>query len=102
MRRFKVSYHGLTLAAYDNGGDGLPVIFQHGLGGDQGQVEEVFPDAVGLHRLTLECPAHGASPPAAGGYSVAGFADAVLAMADHAGIERFVVGGISMLSLIHI
>ena len=78
-------------------GSGEPVLFQHGLGGDAAQVAEVFPDAAGWRRLTLECRAHGGSdagPPDA--LSIATFADDVVALADMHGVERFVVGGISM------
>jgi pimeloyl-ACP methyl ester carboxylesterase len=80
-----------------DGGDGLPVIFQHGLGGDEAQVAEVFPDARGIRRLTLECRGQGRSK--AGDpeqFSIANFSDDVLAFADSRGIGRFVVGGISM------
>jgi pimeloyl-ACP methyl ester carboxylesterase len=80
-----------------DGGHGLPVIFQHGLGGDEAQVAEVFPDAPGIRRLTVECRGQGrsdAGDPA--GFSIANFSDDVLAFADSRGIDRFVVGGISM------
>ena len=56
-----------------------------------------FPTATGYRRLTLECRGQGRSP--AGdveSYSIATFADDVLAFADWRGVERFVVGGISM------
>jgi pimeloyl-ACP methyl ester carboxylesterase len=78
-------------------GAGLPVIFQHGLGGDEGQVAEVFPDGHGFRRLTLECRGQGRSPAGTPeSYLIATFADDVLAFADARGVERFVVGGISM------
>lgn len=84
---------GLALAGYDVG-DGLPVIFQHGLGGDKAQVAEAFPES-GYRRLTLECRSHGAS--ARGDrFSIAMFADDVLAFADARGLDRFAIGGISM------
>ncbi len=80
-----------------DGGEGLPVIFQHGLGGDEAQVAEIFPDIHGIRRLTLECRGQGKS--GAGDvrqFSMANFADDVLAFADSRGVERFIVGGISM------
>jgi pimeloyl-ACP methyl ester carboxylesterase len=76
---------------------GLPVVFQHGLGGDAAQVAESFPDRAAYRRITLECRAQGASQ--AGEirpFSIAMFADDVLAACNERGIERFVVGGISM------
>ena len=87
---------GVELAGHEFGG-GFPVIFQHGLGGDASQVAEVFPDGPAIRRLTLECRAQGGSK--AGPFellSIRTFADDVLAYADSRGIEKFVVGGISM------
>ena len=86
---------GAALKGWD-GGQGAPVIFQHGLGGDNAQVAGVFPDE-GFRRLTLECRTHGASDagdPAL--FSIARFADDVLAFADARGVQRFALGGISM------
>jgi pimeloyl-ACP methyl ester carboxylesterase len=87
---------GVSLAGLDRGG-GLPVVFQHGLGGDEAQVAEVFPDDEGFRRLTLDCRGQGRSPACAPeSCSIAGFADDVAAFADARGADRFVVGGISM------
>ena len=78
-------------------GAGLPVVFQHGLGGNEAQIAEVFPDGDGYRRLTLECRGQGrSSPDDVEHYSIATFAQDVLAFADWRGVERFVVGGISM------
>ncbi|MCV3207708.1 alpha/beta hydrolase [Mesorhizobium sp. YC-39] len=85
-----------TLRVSDTG-DGLAVVFQHGLGGSEAQVVQAFPAGAGVRRLTLECRGHGASglgvirP-----FSMSMFADDVLAAADQAGLDRFVAGGISM------
>ena len=87
---------GLKLAGTDTGA-GFPVIFQHGLGGDDAQVAEVFPDTTGVRRLTLDCRGQGRSPLGEPRHlSIATFADDVLAFADHCGVQRFAVGGISM------
>ncbi|MBZ9853145.1 alpha/beta hydrolase [Mesorhizobium sp. CA13] len=86
-----------ALRVFDTGQGGLPVVFQHGLGGDAAQVAQNFPDGPTRRRLTVECRAQGGS--GAGHkrpFSIAMFADDVLAAADAAGIERFVAGGISM------
>ena len=83
--------------AYRDVGTGLPVIFQHGLGGDEAQVADVFPDLPQTWRVTLECRGQGGS-----GYgpverlSIATFAEDVEALADDLGIGPAVVGGISM------
>jgi pimeloyl-ACP methyl ester carboxylesterase len=96
MSRLTLDRNGVRLSGIDRG-SGLPVVFQHGLGGDEAQVAEVFPYGGGLRRLTVECRGHGESmADDAGNYSIATFADDVLAFADARGVERFVVGGISM------
>lgn len=86
-----------ALRVFDTGQGGLPVVFQHGLGGDANQVAQNFPDSLSRRRLTVESRAQGGS--GAGSmrpFSIAMFADDVLAAADAAGLDRFVAGGISM------
>ena len=86
-----------ALRVFDTGQGRLPVVFQHGLGGDANQVAQNFPDQPSYRRLTVECRAQGAS--SAGSrrpFSITMFADDVLAAADAAGLDRFVAGGISM------
>ncbi|BCH08464.1 esterase [Mesorhizobium sp. 131-3-5] len=88
--------NGIDLA-YRDVGAGLPVVFQHGLGGDEAQVADVFPDLPQTRRVTLECRGQGGS-----GYgpverlSIATFAEDVEALAEAIGIGAAVVGGISM------
>ncbi len=72
-------------------GEGLAVVFQHGLGADNAQCAEAFPPDAGLRRITLDCPARPSRP-----FSIAGFAADVLAACDARGVRRFVAGGISM------
>jgi pimeloyl-ACP methyl ester carboxylesterase len=87
---------GATLSGVDVG-EGPAVLFQHGLGGDERQVAEAFPDGAGFRRLTLECRGHGASGPGPlDRFSIAAFADDALAFLDRRGVARFVAGGISM------
>jgi pimeloyl-ACP methyl ester carboxylesterase len=84
------------LAVFDSG-QGLPVLFQHGLGGDEAQAAQAFPDLEGLRRLTIECRGHGASSlGSTRPFSIRMFAEDILAAATDHGIERLVVGGISM------
>ena len=86
---------GVRLRGFDLGA-GPATLFQHGLGGDEAQVAEAFPSE-GRRRLTLECRAHGRSEPGdPRDFSIARFADDVLAFADSRGVARFAVGGISM------
>lgn len=86
---------GLALAAYDSGGAGLPVVFQHGLCGDARQTAEAFPDDPAFRLITLECRGHGASE-AGSAFSIAAFADDVAALIEHLRLGPTVVGGISM------
>jgi pimeloyl-ACP methyl ester carboxylesterase len=88
------------LAVYDSGvdsGEGLPVLFQHGLGGDEAQVAQTFPGTSGFWRITMECRGHGASSlGSARPFSIRMFAEDCLAAAKKRGVDRMVVGGISM------
>lgn len=78
-------------------GEGSPVIFQHGLGGDEAQMAQNFPAALRCRRLTLECRGHGGSSLGSPRpFSFAMFADDIVAAADQAGVERFIAGGVSM------
>lgn len=95
MSSVHFAHAGLDFAGHDVG-DGPIVVFQHGMGGDEAQVAEAFPTQ-GFRRITLECRGQGQSE--AGDptqFSIAQFADDVLAFADARGVEKFVVGGISM------
>jgi pimeloyl-ACP methyl ester carboxylesterase len=82
---------------YEDSEAGVPVLWQHGLGGDRKQPADVFPENSGLRRITLECRGHGESQlgePAR--LSIAQFAEDALGLLDHLGVERAVIGGISM------
>ena len=96
MTALTLDRDGTTLCATDTR-VGRPVVFQHGLGGSEAQVAELFPDRDGLRRLTLECRGHGGS--ALGPtecLSIATFVGDVLALAERLGVPRFVAGGVSM------
>jgi len=92
--RTKLLRDGAALGITDTG-EGLAVVFQHGLGGGEAQVAQTFP--AGFRRVTLECRGHGGSglgerrP-----FSLQMFAEDVLAAADQVGLDRFVAGGVSM------
>ena len=82
---------------YIEDGTGPDVLFQHGLGGDAAQIEEIYPDEPATHRLTLECRAHGGSEAGRlSQLSIATFTDDVAALAAERGVTRAVMGGISM------
>jgi pimeloyl-ACP methyl ester carboxylesterase len=81
----------------DAGGDGLPVIFQHGLCGDARQTAEAFPRDPRFRRITIESRGHRASEagdPAQ--FSIHTFADDVATFIEAHRLGPIVIGGISM------
>jgi pimeloyl-ACP methyl ester carboxylesterase len=83
--------------AYETTGDGLPVLWQHGLGADHQQPAEVFPPLPGICRITFECRGHGASElgdPEQ--LSIGSFAMDALTLLDHLEINQAIAGGISL------
>ncbi len=95
LKRIDHCRDGLRLAAYDSGGDGLPVVFQHGLCGDVSQTAEAFPDDPRFRMITLECRGHGASE-FGKLVSISDFAGDVAALIERLGVAPAVLGGISM------
>jgi pimeloyl-ACP methyl ester carboxylesterase len=90
------THEGVELS-YRDSGEGISVVFQHGLGGDEMQVADVFPEMPGVRRITLECRGQGRSgfgPPEQ--LSIRTFADDLVALADQLGFGAAVMGGISM------
>jgi pimeloyl-ACP methyl ester carboxylesterase len=85
------------LLAYEEVGEGVPVLWQHGLGADRNQPAEVFPAIPGIRRITLECRGHGNSDLGdTNRLSIATFAADAVALLDHLGIRQAIVGGISL------
>lgn len=90
------NHDGLALA-YRDEGQGLALIFQHGLGANAAQAFDVFGEFEGFRRITLECRAQGGSETGPEDkLSIATFTDDLLALMDHLDIARAHVGGISM------
>ena len=79
-------------------GEGTPFVFQHGLGGDVNQPFGLFQPPPGFRLLAFDCRAHGETRPLGppDHITLAVFAEDLLALLDHLGIERCIVGGISM------
>ena len=94
LKRFSIERDGLSLAAYDSGGSGPPVLFQHGLCGDIAQVAEALPEDAGFRLVGLECRGHGASQ-SGSVFSIATFADDAIALIEQIGAP-VVLAGISM------
>jgi pimeloyl-ACP methyl ester carboxylesterase len=95
MKRQTLVRDGISLAWYDGGGPGTPVLFQHGLCGDITQTREAVPASLRL--ITLECRAHGASETGPlENLSIASFADDIAALITELGLGPIILGGISM------
>jgi pimeloyl-ACP methyl ester carboxylesterase len=96
MTAIRHSTGNATLAVHEEG-EGMPFVFQHGLCGDQAQPGQVFPEGIGYRRVTVECRGHGASEPGPmPDLSIATFADDIAGYITASGMEKPVVGGISM------
>jgi pimeloyl-ACP methyl ester carboxylesterase len=83
---------------YDERGDGLPFIFQHGLGSEVSQPFGILTPPSGCRLLAFDFRAHGLTEPI-GSHDQIGirsFARDLAAFLDHLNIERAVVGGISL------
>ena len=79
-------------------GDGLPFVFQHGLGGNVSQPFGLYTPPPGVRLIGFDARAHGETRPLGDVHSVAidPFADDLVALLDHLSVDRAVVGGISM------
>ena len=95
MPRFN---HSTINFNYRDMGEGVPFVFQHGLGGDVRQPCGLLQPPAGIRLIALDCRAHGETRPLGpkGKIGIASFADDLGALLDHLEIERAVVGGISM------
>jgi pimeloyl-ACP methyl ester carboxylesterase len=87
-------HDGVELSYIDQG-TGAPMILQHGLGGDGRQPVMLYRSARRL--VCLECRGHGHSPLGPPDrLSFATFSADLLALLDSLGLDRVVLGGISM------
>lgn len=83
---------------YQEKGQGLPFVFQHGLGGDLSQPFGLYTPPKGVRLIGLDARAHGQTRPLGDVHQVAlaPYADDLVALLDHLAIDRAVLGGISM------
>ena len=79
-------------------GQGTPFVFQHGIGGDKGQPAGLFRPPQGIRLLCLDARAHGRTQPLGdpSALSFDVFGDDLIAWLDHLGVDRAIIGGISM------
>lgn len=80
--------------SYARRGDGVPLVFLHGLGADNRQCLSALADIEGADILCPDMPGHGGSDP--GDYGFGAFTALLEAFLDKLGIEQAVFGGISM------
>lgn len=92
------SHDGLKFNYRDSGGAGRPLIFQHGLGGDVHQPFSVFIPPANVRLLAFDARAHGQTTPVGPLEKLcfATFGEDLRAFLDHLGLEKVVLGGISM------
>jgi pimeloyl-ACP methyl ester carboxylesterase len=92
FQRDGIDFHYLDV------GRGTPFVFQHGIGGDARQPAGLFRPPQGIRLLCLDARAHGLSQPlgdlSALTFDV--FGDDLVAWLDHLGLERAIIGGVSM------
>ncbi len=83
---------------YTDTGEGIPFVYQHGLGGDVNQPAEVYKPEPGFRFISMDCRAHGETRPLGDVAKIgfASFADDVIALVDHLGLSPIIIGGISM------
>ena len=90
-------HDGIAFRYLDRGG-GLPFVFQHGLSGDSAKMFDLIGDDPNFRFVSFDARYHGHSrplgPPEAIGFDRS--ADDLRALLDHLGIEKAVIGGLSM------
>ena len=83
---------------YRDQGEGVPLLFQHGLGNDVEQVFELFRPPAGVRLIALDVRGHGQTQPLGDPKKVAmtAYVDDLVALLDYLRLKAAVVGGISM------
>jgi hypothetical protein len=83
---------------YCDSGAGVPVVFQHGLGGDASELVGLFQPPLEFQLLSVDFRAHGETRPLGPPKKIgmATFADDLVALLDELAVDRAVLGGISM------
>jgi pimeloyl-ACP methyl ester carboxylesterase len=81
---------------YEVSGAGIPLVFLHGMGGSIRQVTKVYRPLDGVLLVVPDQQGHGQSDADWSTYSFDTLADDVIRLADHLGIQKFFLAGISM------
>ena len=92
FNRDSIGFHYLQKGA------GIPFFFQHGLGGDAEAVCALLEPPPGFHMISLDFRGHGKTTPLGHIEKIGfeSFADDLLALMDHRGIAKAIIGGTSM------
>jgi len=90
--------HDGLMFRYLDCGEGLPFVFQHGLGGDATKMFDLLKDKSGIRFVSFDARYHGQTrplgPPEKMGFTQS--ADDLLALLDHLRIDEAIIGGLSM------
>jgi pimeloyl-ACP methyl ester carboxylesterase len=83
---------------YEVEGEGYPLLFLHGLGGDWTQGQTILEHVQGFKKIFMEMRGHGATNPLGPpeNLNFNRFAEDALSLVQHLGCEEFIVGGLSM------
>ena len=82
---------------YEISGEGFPFIFQHGLGSNLAQAQNLLGGQTKVQLISMDCPGHGDTPLRLGNSpSFDFYTDEVLRLMEHLKIEKAIFGGISM------
>jgi pimeloyl-ACP methyl ester carboxylesterase len=97
MKTIKLSARGITLA-YEEVGTGLPVVLLHAFPFDREMWSSQFGplSAGGFRVLAPDFPGFGQSTAGSGAFTVEGAADVIAEFVEGLGLERVVLGGLSM------
>lgn len=94
MKSF-VNSKGLRLEYLDRG-EGIPLIFLHGLGGSVEQIEGTYIPLEGLRLIALNQQGHGESQADWESFGFEALADDVISLMDELGLKKAALAGISM------
>jgi pimeloyl-ACP methyl ester carboxylesterase len=83
---------------YRGAGQGLPFVFQHGLGGDLNQPFGLYRPMRGIRLIAFDMRGHGETRPLGDPdkLTISALADDLIALLDHLEIKQAIVGGISL------
>ncbi len=88
-------YNGVILE-YEVSGTGIPFVFLHGMGGSVEQIRSVYEPVRGIRLISMNQQGHGNSGVNWDRFDFDHLGDDVIALLDHMGVEKAVLGGISM------